>query len=136
VAQIAQRFTVVDGRSNGSHRVSLVYNAASNPNPNTISLVSQSLLPYRPSLLAAPNPYLLFAYPRLPRRRLALSGADTDQAPRLAAPAPAAAGEGPSGSSAAIEDPVLVRVVDDGVPSRASSKWTSPGTPATTRFSP
>jgi hypothetical protein len=44
-AQIAQLFTAVDRRSDGSHRVSLVYNVASNPNPNPSSLLSQSLLP-------------------------------------------------------------------------------------------
>jgi hypothetical protein len=50
LAQIAQRFAAIDRRSNGSHRVSLVYNAASNPNPNPISLFPRSLLPYHPSL--------------------------------------------------------------------------------------
>jgi hypothetical protein len=43
-AQIAQLFIAVDRRSDGSHRVSLVYNAASNPNPNPSSLLPQSLL--------------------------------------------------------------------------------------------
>jgi hypothetical protein len=43
--QIAQLFMAVDHRSDGSHRVSLVYNAASNPNPNPSSLLPQSLLP-------------------------------------------------------------------------------------------
>jgi hypothetical protein len=40
LAQIAQRFTAVDRRSNGS-------NVASNRNPNPISLLPQSLLPCR-----------------------------------------------------------------------------------------
>jgi hypothetical protein len=44
-AQITQRFAAIDRGSNGSHRVSLVYNAASNPNPNPIPLLPQSLLP-------------------------------------------------------------------------------------------
>jgi hypothetical protein len=44
-AQIAQLFIAVDRRSDGSHRVSLVYNVASNPNPNPSSLLPQSLLP-------------------------------------------------------------------------------------------
>jgi hypothetical protein len=38
-AQITQLFIAVDRRSDGSHRVSLVYNAASNPNPNPSSLL-------------------------------------------------------------------------------------------------
>jgi hypothetical protein len=45
LAQKAQRFVAIDRRSNGSHRVSLVYNAASNPNPNPIPSSSRSLLP-------------------------------------------------------------------------------------------
>jgi hypothetical protein len=54
-AQIDQRFAAIDRRSNGSHRVSLIYNAASNPNPNRIPLLlPQSLLPRS----AAPAPTL------------------------------------------------------------------------------
>jgi hypothetical protein len=57
-AQIAQRFAAIDRRSNGSHRVSLVYNAASNPNPNPIPLLlPQSLLPSP----ASPTPLPRFA---------------------------------------------------------------------------
>ncbi|CAL4935709.1 unnamed protein product [Urochloa decumbens] len=82
----------------------------------------------KPPGTAAHNPYPLFANPRLPRRRLALSGAGTDQAPRRAAnSAPAAAGEGPSGSSAATEDPVLVRVNDGGVPLEGVIQIEKPG---------
>jgi hypothetical protein len=44
LAQIAQRFAAIDRRSNGSHRVSSVYNAAFNPNRNPISVLPQSLL--------------------------------------------------------------------------------------------
>jgi hypothetical protein len=89
--------------------------------------VSARRLSPKPPGPAAPNPYPLFAYPRLPRRRLALSGAGADQAPRLAAPAPAAAGEGPSGSSATTEDPVLVRVAEDGVPLEGVIQMEKPG---------
>jgi hypothetical protein len=57
-AQIAQRFATIDRRSNGSHHVSLVYNAASNPNPNPIPLLlPQSLL----SSPASPIPLPRFA---------------------------------------------------------------------------
>ena len=89
--------------------------------------LSARRLPPKPPGPAAPNPYPLFANPRLPRRRLALSGAGADQAPRRGPPAPAAAGEGPSGSSAATEDPVLVRVADDGVPLEGVIQIEKPG---------
>ncbi|XP_025794519.1 uncharacterized protein LOC112875052 [Panicum hallii] len=89
--------------------------------------LSARRLPTKPPGPATPNPYPLFANPRLPRRRLALSGAGADQAPRRAPPAPAAAGEGPSGSSAATEDPVLVRVADDGVPLEGVIQIEKPG---------
>jgi hypothetical protein len=58
-AQIAQLFTAVDRRSDGSHRVSLVYNVASNPNPNPNSLLPQS--PY--SFPATGSPSLRSASP-------------------------------------------------------------------------
>ncbi|CAL4918827.1 unnamed protein product [Urochloa decumbens] len=90
--------------------------------------LSARRLPSKPTGTAAHNPYPLFANPRLPRRRLALSGAGADQAPRRAAnSAPAAAGEGPSGSSAATEDPVLVRVNDGGVPLEGVIQIEKPG---------
>ncbi|KAL6636984.1 hypothetical protein ACP70R_024556 [Stipagrostis hirtigluma subsp. patula] len=90
--------------------------------------LSARRLPSKPPGPASPNPYPLFAAnPRLPRRRLALSGAGAD-APRRAAPTPAAAGEGPSGSSpAATEDPVLVRVADNGVPLEGVIQIEKPG---------
>jgi hypothetical protein len=74
-AQIAQRFATIDLRSNGSHRVSLVYNAASNPNPNPIPLLQHSLLPSLSPLVpcsrpASPIPLSRSAAPAptLPRR--------------------------------------------------------------------
>jgi hypothetical protein len=51
-------FAAIDRRSNGSHRVSLVYNASSNPNPNPIPLLPQSLLPPHPSPSLDPPPLL------------------------------------------------------------------------------
>jgi hypothetical protein len=50
LAQIAQLFTTVYRRSDGSHRVSLVYNAASHRNPNPSSLLPRSLHPPLPQL--------------------------------------------------------------------------------------
>uniref|UniRef100_A0A453HA99 Uncharacterized protein n=1 Tax=Aegilops tauschii subsp. strangulata TaxID=200361 RepID=A0A453HA99_AEGTS len=77
------------------------------------------------------NPYPLFAGPRVARRRLALSGAaDARDAPRRASaspPAHAAAGEGPSGSPAAAEDPVLLGVSDDRVPLEGVIQVERPG---------
>jgi hypothetical protein len=67
LAQIAQQFAAIDRRSNGSHRVSLVYNAASNPNPNPIPLLlPQSLLPSPASPI--PLPRSAAPTPTLPRR--------------------------------------------------------------------
>jgi hypothetical protein len=57
-AQIAQRFAAIDRRSNGSQCVSLVYNAASSPNPNPIPHLPQSLLPPHPSPSLDPLPLL------------------------------------------------------------------------------
>jgi hypothetical protein len=48
-AQIAQRFAAIDRQSNGSHHVSLVYNAASNPNPNPIPSSHSPSSPLSPS---------------------------------------------------------------------------------------
>ncbi|XP_044368269.1 uncharacterized protein [Triticum aestivum] len=77
------------------------------------------------------NPYPLFAGPRVARRRLVLSGAaDARDAPRRASaspPAHAAAGEGPSGSPAAAEDPVLLGVSDDRVPLEGVIQVEKPG---------
>lgn len=87
--------------------------------------LSARRLPSKPLGPSTSNPYPLFANPRRPRRRLALSGAD--QAPRRAASTPAAAGEGPSGSAPATEDPVLVRVADDGVPLEGVIQIEKPG---------
>ncbi|WVZ60431.1 hypothetical protein U9M48_010453 [Paspalum notatum var. saurae] len=88
--------------------------------------LSARRLPPKPPGPCTSNPYPLFAAPRRPRRRLALNGAE--QAPRRAAPTPAAAGEGPSGSAgAAAEDPVLVRVADDGVPLEGVIQIEKPG---------
>jgi hypothetical protein len=52
-AQTAQLSTAADRRSNGCHRVSLVYNVASNPNPNPSSLLSQS--PCSPHATGSPS---------------------------------------------------------------------------------
>lgn len=87
--------------------------------------LSARRLPSKPPGPSTTNPYPLFANPRLLRRRLALSGSGADQAPRRAAPTPAAAGEGPSASST--EDPVLVRVADDGVPLEGVIQIEKPG---------
>jgi hypothetical protein len=66
-AQIAQRFAAIDRRSNGSHHVSLVYNAASNSNPNPIPLLlPQSFLPSPASPI--PLPRSTAPAPTLPRR--------------------------------------------------------------------
>jgi hypothetical protein len=62
-AQIAQRFAAIDRRSNGSHRVSLVYSTASNSNPNPIPSSrspSSHVSPLAPSLDPPP---LLPLYP-------------------------------------------------------------------------
>ncbi|XP_015690050.2 uncharacterized protein LOC102699675 [Oryza brachyantha] len=90
--------------------------------------VSARRLPSKPpgSHGGCPNPYPLFAAPRLlphcrRRRRLALSGADARRGPL------AAAGEGPSGSPAAAEDPVLVGVTDEGVPLEGVIQFDKPG---------
>ncbi|KAG8062455.1 hypothetical protein GUJ93_ZPchr0003g17340 [Zizania palustris] len=75
----------------------------------------------------SPNPYPLFAAPRLlPRRRLALAGADARRGASVPPPPLAAAGEGPSGSPAT-EDPVLVGVTDDGVPLEGVIQFDKPG---------
>ncbi|PWZ58835.1 hypothetical protein Zm00014a_010501 [Zea mays] len=87
--------------------------------------LSARRLPSKPPGPSTTNPYPLFANPRLLRRRLALSGSGADQAPRRAAPTPAAAGEGPSASST--EDPVLVRVADEGVPLEGVIQIEKPG---------
>ncbi|KAI4998175.1 hypothetical protein ZWY2020_053517 [Hordeum vulgare] len=74
------------------------------------------------------SPYPLFAGPRVARRRLALSGAA--DAPRRASASPptrAAAGEGPSGSPAPAEDPVLLGVSDDRVPLEGVIQVERPG---------
>jgi hypothetical protein len=92
--------------------------------------LSARRLPSKPPGPSTTNPYPLFANPRLVRRRLALSGAGADQAPRRPASTPTAAGEGPSGSApaaAATEDPVLVRVADDGVPLEGVIQIEKPG---------
>ncbi|XP_066386203.1 uncharacterized protein [Miscanthus floridulus] len=92
--------------------------------------LSARRLPSKPPGPSTTNPYPLFANPRLVRRRLALSGAGADQAPRRLASTPGAAGEGPSGSApaaAATEDPVLVRVADDGVPLEGVIQIEKPG---------
>ena len=92
--------------------------------------LSARRLPSKPPGPSTTNPYPLFANPRLVRRRLALSGTGADQAPRRPTSTPAAAGEGPSGSSpaaAATEDPVLVRVADDGVPLEGVIQIEKPG---------
>ncbi|XP_062214703.1 uncharacterized protein LOC133915528 [Phragmites australis] len=88
--------------------------------------LSARRLPSKPPGPTNPNPYPLFANPRLPRRRLALSGAGSD-APRRAVTIPASAGEGPSGSPAAAEDPVLIRVTNDGVPLEGVIQIEKPG---------
>jgi hypothetical protein len=87
--------------------------------------LSARRLPSKPPGPSTTNPYPLFANPRRLRRRLALSGSGADQAPRRAAPTPAAAGEGPSASST--EDPVLVRVADEGVPLEGVIQIEKPG---------
>jgi hypothetical protein len=81
-AQIAQRFAAIDRRSNGSHRVSLVYNAASNPNPNLnpIPLLLQSLLTSPASPI--PLPRSTAPAPTLPQIHLKLAS------PKPLAPAP------------------------------------------------
>lgn len=92
--------------------------------------LSARRLPSKPPGPSTTNPYPLFANPRLVRHRLALSGAGADQAPRRPASTPTAAGEGPSGSApaaAATEDPVLVRVADDGVPLEGVIQIEKPG---------
>lgn len=96
------------------------------------SLSARRLPSKPPGPSTTTNPYPLFANPRLVRRRLALSGAGAgaDQAQRRPASTPAAAGEGPSGSApaaAATEDPVLVRVADDGVPLEGVIQIEKPG---------
>lgn len=89
--------------------------------------LSARRLPSKPPGPTTSNPYPLFANPRLPRRRLALSGAGAE-APCRAAQTSAAVGEGPSGSPAtAAEDPVLVRVADDGVPLEGVIQIEKPG---------
>jgi hypothetical protein len=64
-AEIAQLFTVVDRRSDGSHRVSLVYNAASNPNLNPSSLLPclSPLVPLLSSRYLISSSSLKFASP-------------------------------------------------------------------------
>jgi hypothetical protein len=102
----------------------------------TMLLVSQAAngslsarrLPSKPTA-STPNPYPLCASnPRLPRRRLALSGPGAD-APRRASQTPTAAGEGPSGSaSSATEEPVVVRrVTNEGVPLEGVIQIEKPG---------
>lgn len=93
--------------------------------------LSARRLPSKPPAPApshrGPNPYPLFANPRLPRRHLALSGLDAPRRAPVPPPPIAAAGEGPSGSPAAAEDPVLVGVADDGVPLEGVIQIEKPG---------
>jgi hypothetical protein len=91
------------------------------------SLSARRLPSKPPASHRGANPYPLFANPRIARRRLALSGADAPRRASAQPPPPrAAAGEGPSGSTAA-EDPVLVGVNDDRVPLEGVIQVERPG---------
>jgi len=62
------------------------------------------------------------------QRHLALSGDGANQAPHCCgSPTPAPAGEGPSSSSVAAEDPLPVRVADDGMPLEGVIQIEKPG---------
>jgi hypothetical protein len=103
-AQIAQRFAAIDRRSNGSHRVSLVYNAASNPNPNPIPSSHSPSSPLSP-LVPLLSSRLTHPPPLDPPPLLPLSPADppiatqpsqpASRRPRSPAPPPQATGRRP-----------------------------------------